>query len=76
MPPAPASASMPSAARVLAVFLTAFYSFRLLFMTFHGEPRADHHVMAHVHESPAGHAGAAARAGRRRVLIAGLRAAG
>ena len=38
---------------ILAAFLTAFYSWRLLFMTFHGKPRADHHVMEHVHESPA-----------------------
>jgi NADH-quinone oxidoreductase subunit L len=37
----------------LAAFLTAFYSGRLLFMTFHGAPRADHHRMAHLHESPA-----------------------
>jgi NADH-quinone oxidoreductase subunit L len=37
---------------VLAAFLTAFYSWRLLFMTFHGKPRADHHTMEHVHESP------------------------
>lgn len=36
----------------VAAFLTAFYSFRLIFMTFHGEPRADHHTMEHVHESP------------------------
>ncbi len=36
----------------LAAFLTAFYSGRLLFMTFHGIPRADAHVMGHVHESP------------------------
>jgi NADH-quinone oxidoreductase subunit L len=35
-----------------AALMTAFYSWRLLFMTFHGEPRADHHVMEHVHESP------------------------
>ncbi len=38
---------------LLAAFLTAFYSWRLLIMTFHGKPRADHHVMEHVHESPA-----------------------
>ena len=38
---------------VLAAFLTAFYSWRLLFMTFHGQSRADHHVLEHVHESPA-----------------------
>ena len=37
---------------VLAAFLTAFYSWRLLFMTFHGRSRADHHVLSHVHESP------------------------
>jgi NADH-quinone oxidoreductase subunit L len=37
---------------VVAAFLTAFYSWRLLFMTFHGEPRAEAHVLAHVHESP------------------------
>ena len=37
---------------ILAAFLTAFYSWRLLFMTFHGRPRADERVMAHVHEAP------------------------
>ena len=37
---------------VLAAFLTAFYSWRLLIMTFHGTSRADHHVLEHVHESP------------------------
>ncbi len=36
-----------------AAFLTAFYSWRLLILTFHGAPRADHHTMEHVHESPA-----------------------
>ncbi|MFO1243028.1 MAG: proton-conducting transporter membrane subunit, partial [Rickettsiales bacterium] len=36
----------------VAAFLTAFYSFRLVFMTFHGESRADHHTMEHAHESP------------------------
>ncbi len=35
-----------------AAFLTAFYSWRLLFLTFHGKPRASREVMAHVHESP------------------------
>jgi NADH-quinone oxidoreductase subunit L len=38
---------------VAAAFLTAFYSWRLLILTFHGKPRADEHVMAHIHESPA-----------------------
>jgi NADH-quinone oxidoreductase subunit L len=33
--------------------LTAFYMFRLLFLTFFGELRADHEVAHHVHESPA-----------------------
>ncbi|MBT6084177.1 MAG: NADH-quinone oxidoreductase subunit L [Rhodospirillaceae bacterium] len=37
---------------ILAAFLTAFYSWRLLFMTFHGAPRTDEKTMAHVHESP------------------------
>ena len=38
---------------VAAAFLTAFYSWRLLLMTFHGKSRADAHTLAHVHESPA-----------------------
>jgi NADH-quinone oxidoreductase subunit L len=33
-------------------FLTAFYSWRLLFLTFHGECRADHETQHHIHESP------------------------
>ena len=37
---------------IAAAFMTAFYSWRLLFMTFHGRPRADKGVMDHVHESP------------------------
>jgi NADH-quinone oxidoreductase subunit L len=37
---------------ILAAALTAFYSWRLLFLTFHGKPRADAHTMEHVHESP------------------------
>ena len=37
---------------LFAAFLTAFYSWRLIIMTFHGTPRADHEVMHHVHESP------------------------
>lgn len=38
---------------VIAAFMTAFYSWRLIFMTFFGKPRADERTMAHVHESPA-----------------------
>ncbi|MCX5479499.1 NADH-quinone oxidoreductase subunit L [Kaistia geumhonensis] len=37
---------------VVAALLTSFYSWRLIFMTFHGEPRASAEVMSHVHESP------------------------
>ncbi len=37
---------------IAAAFMTAFYSWRLLFMTFHGKTRADERVFAHVHESP------------------------
>ncbi|WP_376704033.1 NADH-quinone oxidoreductase subunit L [Mesorhizobium sp. ISC25] len=37
---------------VIAACFTSFYSWRLIFMTFHGEPRASHEVMHHVHESP------------------------
>jgi len=38
---------------IAAALMTAFYSFRLIFMTFHGKPRASEKVMSHVHESPA-----------------------
>ena len=38
---------------MIAALLTAFYSWRLIILTFHGKPRADHHTMEHVHESPA-----------------------
>jgi NADH-quinone oxidoreductase subunit L len=37
---------------VIAAFFTAFYSWRLIIMTFYGSPRADHHTMEHAHESP------------------------
>ena len=32
--------------------MTAFYSWRLLLMTFHGKTRADEQVFAHAHEAP------------------------
>jgi NADH-quinone oxidoreductase subunit L len=41
------------AAGIAAAILTALYSWRLIILTFHGKPRADEKVMAHVHESPA-----------------------
>ena len=37
---------------LIAAFLTAFYSWRLLILTFHGKTRADHHTFEHAHESP------------------------
>lgn len=37
---------------LFVAFLTAFYSWRLLLLTFHGKPQANDKVMAHVHESP------------------------
>jgi NADH-quinone oxidoreductase subunit L len=37
---------------VVAAVFTSFYSWRLIFMTFHGKPRASSEVMHHVHESP------------------------
>ncbi len=36
-----------------AAFLTALYSTRLMFMTFYGRYRGDHHTWDHAHESPA-----------------------
>jgi NADH-quinone oxidoreductase subunit L len=32
--------------------MTAFYMFRLMFLSFHGRPRMSHEVEHHVHESP------------------------
>ncbi|MCP4009794.1 MAG: NADH-quinone oxidoreductase subunit L [Proteobacteria bacterium] len=37
---------------LLGVFVTAFYSFRLIFMTFHGNNRADDHTRKGLRESP------------------------
>jgi NADH-quinone oxidoreductase subunit L len=37
---------------VFAAFLTSFYSWRLIFMTFHGEHRGDKEKLKHAHESP------------------------
>ncbi len=36
----------------IAAFLTAFYSFRVIFMTFFGETRATGDAAHHIHESP------------------------
>ena len=37
---------------LIGVFFTALYSFRLLFMTFHGEQRMDKETWMHLHEAP------------------------
>ncbi len=37
---------------VLAALMTSFYSWRLAFLTFNGETRADKHTFDHAHESP------------------------
>jgi NADH-quinone oxidoreductase subunit L len=38
---------------LLGVFITAFYSFRMFFLVFHGEERMDEHTREHLHEPPA-----------------------
>jgi len=40
---------------MIGVFVTAFYSFRLLFMTFHGKPRWDAHAAHDHHDHAAAH---------------------
>ena len=37
---------------VVAALMTSFYSWRLIFLTFFGKPRGDHHAHDHAHESP------------------------
>lgn len=37
---------------VVAAAFTSFYSWRLIFLTFYGEPRGDKHTHEHAHESP------------------------
>ena len=37
---------------VIAAFMTSFYSWRLMFMTFYGKARGDKHTHEHAHESP------------------------
>ncbi|WP_108837606.1 NADH-quinone oxidoreductase subunit L [Tateyamaria sp. Alg231-49] len=37
---------------VIAALFTSFYSWRLMFLTFYGEPRGDKHTHDHAHESP------------------------
>ncbi len=35
---------------LLGVFVTALYTFRMMFMTFHGPERLDHHAQEHFHD--------------------------
>ena len=44
---------------VIAALFTSFYSWRLMFLTFFGEPRGDKHTHEHAHESPNDDAGPA-----------------
>jgi NADH-quinone oxidoreductase subunit L len=37
---------------LIGVFVTSLYSFRLLFVVFHGKERMDHHTREHLHETP------------------------
>lgn len=39
-------------AGIIAALMTSFYSWRLIFMTFHGRYRGDQHTFDHAHESP------------------------
>lgn len=45
-------ASFAYFAVVAGVFITAFYSFRMFFLVFHGEARMDIHTREHLRESP------------------------
>ena len=37
---------------ITAAAMTSFYSWRLIFLTFHGRFRGDHHALDHAHEAP------------------------
>lgn len=43
---------LPYISGVITAFLTAFYSWRLISLVFHGHTRADERVMSHLHEAP------------------------
>ena len=61
---------------VVAAFMTSFYSWRLMFMTFHGKTRAEPETFKHAHESPyvmlVPLFVLAIRRGRRRLRLQGL----
>jgi NADH-quinone oxidoreductase subunit L len=48
-----AGASFAYGCVLVGVFVTALYTFRMLFMTFHGPARMDKDTESHVHETPA-----------------------
>jgi len=48
----PIGSKLVWAVGIITALMTAFYMFRLMFMTFYGEPRMDEHVRRHIHESP------------------------
>ncbi|MEE9346570.1 MAG: NADH-quinone oxidoreductase subunit L [Robiginitomaculum sp.] len=47
-----ASATLAFWAGLVAALMTSFYSWRLLFLTFHGKHRGEREVLNHAHESP------------------------
>ena len=47
-----AGAGYAYACVLACTIVTAFYTFRMVFMAFHGEPRMDAHTREHLHESP------------------------
>ena len=47
-----AGASFAYFSIVAGVFITAFYTFRMFFLVFHGKERMDEHTKSHLHETP------------------------
>jgi len=47
-----AGAAFAYYAVLLGVFITALYTFRMFFLTFHGKERMDEHTRQHLHETP------------------------
>jgi len=47
-----AGAGFATFAAYAGVLVTALYTFRMLYLTFHGKPRADEQTLAHAQESP------------------------
>ncbi len=47
-----AGASFAYFSVVAGVFITAFYTFRMFFLVFHGKERMDEHTRQHLHETP------------------------